>query len=79
VRREFSRTVRDRVLIHCAYRCEVCGSKSDLELHHRGHRADNSGFNAQVLCSECHETEHRRRDRQKGVKVRFGSGRRSPS
>ncbi len=54
-RREFSQAVRASALIRCKYRCETCGRKSDLELHHRGHRGDNSLFNCQVLCAGCHD------------------------
>jgi 5-methylcytosine-specific restriction endonuclease McrA len=61
MRREFSQVVRDEALLRCAYRCESCGSKSDLELHHRGHRADTSLFNCVVLCAGCHAQEHQRR------------------
>jgi hypothetical protein len=44
-RREFSQAVRTEALIPCKVRCEACGSRCNLEFHHRGHRADASLFN----------------------------------
>lgn len=61
MRRDFSRAVRDAALLRAKHRCEVCGSKSDLELHHRGDRGDTSLFNCVVLCAGCHAQEHQRR------------------
>ena len=61
VRREFSPVVRDVALHRASYRCELCGTKLGLEFHHRGHNADSSLFNCQVLCAGCHAEEHRRR------------------
>jgi 5-methylcytosine-specific restriction endonuclease McrA len=60
-RREFSPHVRSAALLRAKYRCEQCGDKHDLELHHRGHPADTSLFNAVVLCAGCHTAEHKRR------------------
>jgi hypothetical protein len=38
-----------------------------LEMHHVGHPRDNSAFNAETLCRECHAREHRKRiERQRG-------------
>ena len=61
MRCEFSPTVRSQALLRCKYRCEVCGSRRELQLHHVGHRADRSLFNCTVLCADCHTKEHRRR------------------
>jgi 5-methylcytosine-specific restriction endonuclease McrA len=59
-RPEFTQAVRDAALRRARYRCESCGRKGDLELHHVGNRADRSGFNAEVLCSACHSARHSR-------------------
>jgi 5-methylcytosine-specific restriction endonuclease McrA len=70
-RRNFAPAVRTAALLHATYRCERCGSKSNLELHHRGNRADSSTFNCQVLCHECHTREHRRRNERNGRTFAF--------
>ena len=59
-RREFDPAVRAAALRRAVYRCEQCGSKQDLELHHIGHPRDVSLFNAEVVCADCHLAEHRR-------------------
>jgi len=64
VRREFSSDVRHAALVRAGYRCEKCGSRGPLELHHIGNRQDRSAFNAMVLCVLCHAKLHAdRRDR----------------
>ena len=50
VRSEFSPAVRQQAKHRAKYRCERCGAKADLELHHIGARMDRSAFNCQVLC-----------------------------
>jgi hypothetical protein len=60
-RREFADNVRKAALIRATYRCERCGRRGFLELHHCGNRADNSLFNCEVLCLDCHSREHQRR------------------
>jgi 5-methylcytosine-specific restriction endonuclease McrA len=63
-RREFSPDVRHAALVRAGYRCEKCGSRGPLELHHIGNRQDRSAFNAMVLCVRCHAKLHAaRRDR----------------
>jgi len=58
---------REMALRRTSYRCEVCGSKSDLQIHHKvlleaGEPRDNSPkneqSNLQVLCRSCHEKAH---------------------
>jgi hypothetical protein len=61
VRREFGPAVRSEALLRCKHRCESCGSRHDLQLHHVGYRADCSLFNCAVLCAACHTEEHQRR------------------
>jgi hypothetical protein len=58
VRREFRPTVRRAALARAGYRCEQCGSRECLELHHIGNRQDRSAFNAMVLCVLCHAKLH---------------------
>jgi 5-methylcytosine-specific restriction endonuclease McrA len=58
MRREFSPSVRGLAFLRAKHRCERCGSKEYLQLHHIGHPSDNSLFNAQVLCEACHSSEH---------------------
>jgi hypothetical protein len=57
-RREFSQRVRMVVLLRAGFRCEICGARERLELHHVGHRADRSSFNALALCVLCHRRWH---------------------
>jgi hypothetical protein len=57
-RREFRPAVRQAALARTYYRCEQCGSRERLELHHVGNRQDRSGFNAMVLCVVCHAKLH---------------------
>jgi 5-methylcytosine-specific restriction endonuclease McrA len=61
-RAEFSTAVREQALLRATYCCERCGRRAPvLEVHHRGHRADRSLFNAEVLCVACHTAEHKKR------------------
>jgi 5-methylcytosine-specific restriction endonuclease McrA len=57
-RAEFTTAVR-----RATYCCERCGKGvvPVLEVHQRGHRADRSLFNAEVLCVPCHTAEHKKR------------------
>jgi len=57
-RRKFSSAVRHAALVRAGYRCEKCGSKGLLELHHIGNRQDRSVFNAMALCVLCHAKLH---------------------
>src|SRR6516164_4872788 len=58
MRREFRPAVRQAALVRAGYRCELCGSRERLELHHIGNRQDRSAFNAMVLCVRCHAKLH---------------------
>jgi hypothetical protein len=64
VRKEFSSAVRSAALLRAKYRCEDCGSRQQLELHHIGLRRGAPLFNCTVLCVDCHKAEHRRRGRK---------------
>ena len=54
MRSGFRPAVRRAALARAYYRCEQCGSRERLELHHIGNRQDRSAFNAMVLCVRCH-------------------------
>jgi hypothetical protein len=54
-------SVRSNALLRAKDRCETCGSRQHLELHHVGHRGDASLFNCLVLCARCHRAEDTRR------------------
>ena len=45
------------------FKCELCGSRSNLQCHHKIHRSmgrrDDTPGNLQVLCFQCHERHHR--------------------
>jgi 5-methylcytosine-specific restriction endonuclease McrA len=50
------RNRRQRALARAGYRCQVCGGKSGLQVHHvsyanLGHEQDED---LTVLCSDCH-------------------------
>jgi len=41
------------------YECENCGSREEIEVHHRDkNRCNNELGNLIVLCSDCHNTVH---------------------
>jgi 5-methylcytosine-specific restriction endonuclease McrA len=58
MRREFSAVVREKAFRRAQYRCQRCGARYPLELHHVGGHGDVSLFNALVLCVECHTKIH---------------------
>ncbi len=53
--------LRLRVLRRDAWRCQSCGTMSNLEVHHkefRSHLGENSEENLITLCSACHAALH---------------------
>lgn len=64
MRREFGPVVRNEAMLRAKRRCQICGSRNDLEFHHVGNPSDASLFNCQVLCHPCHSNAHRK-DRRK--------------
>jgi 5-methylcytosine-specific restriction endonuclease McrA len=53
--------LRDEVLRRDGWRCQSCGTKSSLEVHHQEFRSrsgDDSERNLITLCSACHATVH---------------------
>ena len=56
------RQLHRQVLQRDGWRCQVCGTMSNLEVHHqrfRSHAGADSEQNLITLCSECHADIHR--------------------
>lgn len=51
---------RRRALVKSGYRCERCGSKTKLHVHHKTyeHKGRELPGDLSVLCKRCHEAEH---------------------
>ncbi len=52
-----------QVLERDGWRCQVCGSMQNLQVHHLKFRSQSGGDEEQnliTLCAECHEWMHRR-------------------
>jgi len=59
---ELYEELRQRVLRRDNWRCQDCGTMSNLEVHHkefRSHSGDDSEQNLITLCSACHASVHR--------------------
>ena len=54
------RLLRERVLERDGWRCQLCGSPGNLQVHHRKSRrlGDDSAQNLITLCIDCHRAEH---------------------
>ena len=54
--------LRQQILRRDSWRCQSCGTMSNLEVHHQQFRS-HSGYDAEqnliTLCSECHASIHR--------------------
>jgi 5-methylcytosine-specific restriction endonuclease McrA len=53
--------LRLQVLERDAWRCQNCGARQHLEVHHKEFRSrtgDDSEENLITLCSSCHESTH---------------------
>jgi 5-methylcytosine-specific restriction endonuclease McrA len=53
--------LRNLVLRRDRWRCQSCGTMSNLEVHHkefRSHSGDDSEQNLITLCSACHANVH---------------------
>ncbi len=53
----------EQVLRRDGWRCQCCGSRSNLEVHHkefRSHAGDDSEENLITLCAGCHSLIHQR-------------------
>ena len=54
--------LRIQVLSRDGWRCQSCGTMSNLEVHHKGFRSqsgDDCAQNLITLCSACHASVHR--------------------
>jgi 5-methylcytosine-specific restriction endonuclease McrA len=69
--------LREQVLRRDGWRCQFCGSITNLEVHHqqfRSHSGSDQEENLITLCSGCHSSLHRRlRFSQKARRVRESS------
>ncbi|PYV52712.1 MAG: hypothetical protein DMG98_23460 [Acidobacteria bacterium] len=55
--------LREQVLRRDGWRCQLCGSKSNLEVHHkefRSHSGIDHESNLITVCFGCHGAIHRR-------------------
>ena len=53
--------LRKKVLDRDGWRCQVCGSSTDLHVHHlvrRSRLGDDAFDNLITLCATCHQDEH---------------------
>jgi 5-methylcytosine-specific restriction endonuclease McrA len=54
--------LRKQVLRRDGWRCQVCGSKQNLQVHHkqlRSQQGDDNDSNLITLCAVCHGELHR--------------------
>jgi 5-methylcytosine-specific restriction endonuclease McrA len=54
--------LRQQVLHRDGWRCQSCGTKSNLEIHHkqfRSHSGHDSEEKLKTLCTQCHARIHR--------------------
>jgi 5-methylcytosine-specific restriction endonuclease McrA len=55
--------LRQKVLRRDGWRCQACGTLSNLEVHHKEFRSqsgDDSEENLITLCADCHARAHNR-------------------
>jgi len=58
---ELYEEIRDQVLRRDSWRCQACGTMSNLEVHHKEFRSragDDSEENLITLCAVCHGSIH---------------------
>jgi len=56
-------SLRQQILRRDGWRCQSCGTMSNLEVHHRqfrSHSGSDLEENLITLCTACHATVHRR-------------------
>jgi 5-methylcytosine-specific restriction endonuclease McrA len=59
---ELHEQLRQQVLRRDNWRCQACGTMSNLEVHHKAfcsHSGDDSEENLITLCAVCHFATHR--------------------
>jgi 5-methylcytosine-specific restriction endonuclease McrA len=64
LRKEDYRELHQQILRRDGWRCQLCGSMQNLEVHHmrfRSHGGDDSEQNLITLCAECHARVHQTR------------------
>jgi 5-methylcytosine-specific restriction endonuclease McrA len=57
--------LRQQVLQRDGWRCQGCGTRSNLEVHHKEFRSrggDDSEENLITLCAGCHSLTHRQNE-----------------
>jgi len=55
--------LRKQVLQRDGWKCQVCGSRQNLQVHHqqlRSQQGDDDDSNLITLCADCHEEIHRK-------------------
>jgi ATP-dependent DNA helicase RecQ len=55
------KSLRQQVLYRDGWRCQSCGSMSNLEVHHKqfaSHSGSDSKSNLITLCARCHASTH---------------------
>jgi len=67
--------LREQVLRRDSWRCQFCGSMTNLEVHHqrfRSHSGTDDENNLITLCNRCHSSVHKhdRRNRPRMAKTR---------
>jgi 5-methylcytosine-specific restriction endonuclease McrA len=56
-------SLRQQILRRDGWRCQSCGTMSNLEIHHkqfRSHSGDDSEQNLITVCTACHANAHHR-------------------
>jgi 5-methylcytosine-specific restriction endonuclease McrA len=54
--------LREQVLRRDGWRCQICGSRQNLQVHHkqlRSQQGSDDDLNLITLCAGCHEGVHR--------------------
>lgn len=68
------KSLRRLVLRRDGWRCQYCGTMTNLEVHHKKFRS-HSGYDAEenliTLCSACHASTHQRMRKRQEALPRF--------
>ncbi len=70
--------LRLQVLERDGWRCQTCGSMTNLEVHHaqfRSHQGDDAETNLITLCAQCHELIHTEMEKTAGKRTPKNCGR----
>ncbi len=77
IRPQFWNIIRRSVLERDRHRCQICGSRENLSVHHiipLSDGGDSRSVNLQVLCHACHQHKHGRkgeRTKEKRFRIRI--------